>query len=154
MSKRPKWMKEKGLSKAQVSAMLQEKHLWVDRIDKLQPEFFVELVNRTTQIRINGRLDLYPFGQRWHDLKTGMRGNFPEAQRFEEFIRAKVSTAALELLVLSGVSHVEIVTDMVRSVTPDNGRLLVVLRAESGIIVVDDSEENRTRLDKFIAPMN
>lgn len=36
--------------------------------------FVVEAMNRKQQYRINGELDIYPKGRKWHDVKRNARG--------------------------------------------------------------------------------
>lgn len=50
-------------------------------------------VDRLTpfQFRINGRLDIYPTNARFHDIKTGKRGDF-WGDDLEKFLEKKLKT--------------------------------------------------------------
>lgn len=84
-------MKRKALTHDDVERMHEERYVWLGAIKRLEPEFTIRVMNKTTQLRVNERIDLYPFGQRWHDVRTGERGDFPDIEQLASFIRTRMA---------------------------------------------------------------
>ncbi len=98
MKKPRKWMKEKALNWNDVDRMNEERMVWLGYIKRLEPEFTVRALNKTSHLRVSDRVDLYPFGQRWHDIVTGERGDFTDPEKLAAFIRARVYETSPEII--------------------------------------------------------